>query len=43
MTVEEAFAMMEDAEKTKEDNTVFCEIDAETRRSQYRKLIRFLV
>lgn len=32
MTVEEAFAMMEDAEKTKEDNTVFCEIDAETRK-----------
>ena len=32
MTVEEAFAMMEDEEKTKEDNTVFCEIDAETRK-----------
>lgn len=32
MTVGEAFAMMEDAEKTKEDNTVFCEIDAETRK-----------
>ena len=32
MSVEEAFAMMEDAEKTKEDNTVFCEIDAETRK-----------
>ena len=32
MTVEEAFAMMEDAEKTKEDNTVFCEINAETRK-----------
>ena len=42
MTVEEAFAMMEDAEKTKEDNTVFCEIDAETRKITVPEIYKIL-